>query len=405
MTALLEEQASMNARNAESLQRQISALVAAFGSVKIQDSGSISVSPSDILQPSRSQLSTDNGNKIRHRIEDFPEFDGNREIGKDIHFWITLVESKTSSFTDRFTNDDFRRIIHGRFTGTALEHLHSVGLLFDKCDTWKAMKRFLRSQFADTNYEVLVEAELNSRILLPTEPIGAFYNNWTYLLASVAKLRRLDAEFQQKFIDNHVQRLMQRLPTTIRLQVSVHYDKIIGISDPVERLGRVLLSESTNNFRFYRLMEEYQEFKGSPISALYGDRAKNMAWLNQQLRAQGMPEIRPFVSRPASSMMEDKRSRPRRIAVEKPTAGGRTYKCVCGGAHRYADCPKEIGKAKFREIQARIAKRNQPGVRFVETDNAVYTLDSDEKGIEEFDIIATIDEIPDDEYFRQADHH
>jgi hypothetical protein len=113
-----------------------------------------------------SQLVTTSGSKIRHKIEDFPTYNGAKEIGSDINFWIAVIESKTKSFADKFHDDDYRRIILGRLTGPAKDQLESTSFLFDRCQNWQEMKSYLKQSFEDPSYRLKLVSYCRSNLPL-----------------------------------------------------------------------------------------------------------------------------------------------------------------------------------------------------------------------------------------------
>lgn len=421
------ERIDRNERATDDIKEQLESLIEAFKRTALTQTTSQSPTPVDPqssasqqnredfdqhrpFNTSGSRLVTDTGSKLRHRVEEFPEYSGGKTIAEDIHFWIATVESKTTSYTENFSEDDYRRIIHSRFVGQAKEMLQSFGMLFDACRTWADMKHFLRVNFSDPNYDILVETELNNKILLPTESLAAFWNMWIYLLNAVAQRRKLASGLRRQFMDGHLERVIGKLPTTIQTEVDIRFRRLSNITDPTDRLSRILLSEEIANFRYRRLYQEWLEFKSLPIFQYHQKHVyNNLGWLNQQLRLIGAPEIRAAPSRqfkPAESTGDFSRQTenpaPRRVIPAQSKR--RDYKCVCGGAHRYADCPKESGQAKYRELQARMAKRAQPGVRFVANDNAIYILEDGDEDDDDLLHIAKLEDDSETEDFQAAGH-
>jgi hypothetical protein len=322
-----------------------------------------------------SQLVTTSGSKIRHRIEDFPVYDGSKEIGRDIHFWISVIESKTRSFVDRFNDDDFRRIILGRLIGTAKDQLESTSFLFDRCRDWSEMKIYLIQSFEDPNYGLKLEQTFANRILLPVESSAAFINIWQYLARAVMEKRHPnDRGAKARFINDEVSRLISSLPVSIQSDVDSRFQRNLAPSGPVTRLTQVLLSAEIENIRFRRSWSEWSEFKSSPAFNMFADRVReNLGWLNDRLRANGHRDVSlspaPTVTRQANI------SRDNRRLVAAVSGNNRSWRCVCGGSHRYADCPHESGQAKFRELQAR-TRGTERGVRFLAEDGGIYIVET-----------------------------
>jgi hypothetical protein len=329
----------------------------------------------------RSQLTTGSGNKIKQKVEDFPEFSGSREVGKDVNYWIAMVESKTKAFVEKFTVDDYRRIVIGRMSGAAKDAIESTSFIFDECQSWEEIKAFLRDSFSDPQYDLLLEAELSNRVLLPVESLGSFFNYWQYLVNAVAERRCLDQLSYCRFVVDNVKRLIIRLPTTIRTEVEIKYQRMSIIDKPLVRLARVILSTEIADFRNRRIFDEWQEFSDSPAKIMYsGLVEEKLPWLNDILRARGRRPV--FLNR------ERPLNRPSR-PIAAMQDGKRVFRCVCGGDHRYKDCPTEVGKAKYREIVERLKKADR-GVRYLGDDNAIYLLEDEEADSPE--------ESPEDDY-------
>jgi hypothetical protein len=171
-----------------------------------------------------SQLVTTSGSKIRHKIEDFPTYNGAKEIGSDIIFWIAVIESKTKSFADKFHDDDYRHIILGRLTGPAKDQLEYTSFLFDRCQNWQEMKSNLKQSFEDPSYRLKLEHAFAMRVLSPFESSAAFMNAWYYLARAVMEQRHShDPAARSRLVNDEVARLISSLPVSIQSDVESRF--------------------------------------------------------------------------------------------------------------------------------------------------------------------------------------
>lgn len=385
---------------------QMLQLTEAFQRIKLLSSPSVSPQGQDTQFPSFSRSPFE---QIKAKADDFPIYDGSREIGKDIHAWISQVDRLGTSFG--FTNADYFKITLRRFTGQASKTLEASPTTINPNMTWSDLKTTLRQLFSDPNYRGNLYTECFNRPLFPTESLIAY---WDHIRYCYEQLALADAEdnknltLSRKAFLNSVK---GRLPITFVSHVDIMHASSKDKSS-FEEFGRILMSNTVAKLRTAGERQELSTFFQNPLFPIYREKIKDeldamsdrltpkpIKQFPQSPRFQQLPSNysrpqfqqynrnQPIQPNRNQSIQHNRNQPPQqksvRFATQPPkkvlvaeSDNNNRFRCVCGGQHRYCDCTEPSGKAKCNEIRQRLASR--PGIHLLAEDNAVYTLEDEQ---------------------------